>query len=43
MEESMVEGLLTLLIWGVNVIPVANQSPYGLSQTVSIRLFSALV
>lgn len=37
------QHLLTLLIWGVDVISIANHGPDRLSQTVSVRLFSALI
>ena len=36
MDKSIAKEKLTLLIRGVNVISVANQSPNGLSQTVSV-------
>lgn len=37
------QNVLTLLVWGVDVISIANHGPDGLSQTVSVRLFCALI
>lgn len=37
------QNMLTLLVWGVDVISIASHGSDGLSQTVSVRLFSALI
>lgn len=37
------QNVLTVLVWGVDVISIANHGPDGLSQTVSVRLFCALI
>lgn len=43
MEEFVLTALLTLLVWGINIVSISNHRPDGLSQTVSVRFLSALV